>query len=35
MAPTMGLRGGLIGKRGGVGPNLRMPILKRADSWEN
>jgi len=31
----MGLRGGLVGKRGGVGQNLRLPILKRADSWEN
>jgi hypothetical protein len=31
----MGLRGGLIGIRGGVGPNLRLPILKRDDSWEN
>ena len=25
MAPAMGLRGGLIGIRGGVGPNLRLP----------
>ena len=31
----MGLRGGLIGIRGGGGSNLSLPILKRADSWEN